>query len=353
LFANLVLLATSLLLMFVLCEVVARVTEVRHWYIPREARLVGGIFTFRFKPSIDFMMDVADVGQVRIVTNSDGFRGPTLKETSQKPLSIVSIGDSFSFGWGLEIEQHSMALVTDEYMRRHPEREIGHAWIAAPAWGPSDYYYAYMMLVRPHDPDLIVVGFFAGNDVLPENTLPVLDPLRAPRNDVLGAEHRPWLVSYQWARTRLTSSLSLAKLALRLGHLPATFVRFERDIEKQRTLWAPTFAYLRALADQARANHAQLVLVSWPSLAQVSFPEALDDAGLDHAMPDRLLAEFCASNGIEFIPLLEPMQEANVDDDLIWKIDRHPTARGQRVVAAHLAGRLAPILDRIWEQKLD
>jgi hypothetical protein len=351
LFSNLALLATSLLLMLAACEAAVRIHGVRQWYIPRDSQQVGGIFTFRFKPNIELLMDVSDVGKVRVVTNSDGFRGPTLKEVSVKPLSIVSIGDSLTFGWGLEIEQHAMALVTDGYMRSHPDREIGHAWIAAPTWGPQDYYYAYMTLVQPYQPDLIVVGFFAGNDVLPPKTWPILDPARAPRHDTLGAEERPLLLSYEWAMTRLRSSLLIARLALKFGYVPPTFVRFDKNLEGQRLLWGPTFSYLRALADQVKAHRAELALVSWPSLAEVRMPKALADAGFDPAMPDKLLAEFCARQGIEFISLLGAFQAANRDDDLFWKIDRHPTAKGQQVAAAQIAVKLEPIIDRLWERE--
>jgi hypothetical protein len=351
LFGNLALLATSLLLMFAACEAAVRIHGVRQWYIPRDSQQVGGIFTFRFKPDIELLMDVSDVGKVRVVTNSDGFRGPTLKEISGKPLRIVSIGDSLMFGWGLEIEQHAMALVTDAYMRSHPDREIGHAWIAAPTWGPPDYYYAYATLVQPYQPDLIVVGFFAGNDVLPAQTWPILDPARAPRNDSLEAEERPWLLSYEWAMTRLRSSLLIAKLALKVGYVPRTFMRYDKDMEGQRLLWGPTFTYLRALAEQVKAHRAELAVVSWPSLAEVSMPEALAGAGFDPAMPDKVLADFCARQGIELISLLGAFQEANADDDLFWKLDRHPTAKGQQVAAAQIARRLDPIIDRVWEAK--
>jgi len=38
-------------------------------------------------------------------------------------VEIVSVGDSYTFGWGLALEDHAMTRFMESYRRAHPDRD--------------------------------------------------------------------------------------------------------------------------------------------------------------------------------------------------------------------------------------
>jgi hypothetical protein len=343
-------LAVSLAVCLLILEVYARLTFQGQWPMPRSAVRAPGIFSAMMQPNIEVDLTLADGVGYHVSTNARGFRGPLVSSIADRPLRVVSVGDSLTFAWGLPLEEHAMARFTASYGKAHPERGLAHAFVATPGWDPKDYYFAYLTEVLPTRPEVIVLGFFAGNDILPSSTPELLDPKDAPVITALPeAAPRPWLRFPAWAQTQLSSSLLVAKVGVRFGVKPATFVRFEKDLAAQEKLWEPTFFYLEALASAVKKNGGRLVILSYPSSLQVNAGRTLDAAGMDHTMPDRVLEAFCAKKGIDVITLLGPFEGNNQNLDLFFPKDRHITARGQEVIAKVLDDKLGPIVDRAWE----
>lgn len=349
---KLALFAASLAFALLTLEVFVRIFGAAATGFPRSALAAPGVFTCRMKPDGEFDVPLLDGGGFHVKTNARGFRGATAASISARPLRILSLGDSFTLGWGVDLEEHAMARFVAEYRRVHPNRDVGHAYVAHPDWDPKDYWFAYLTEGRAANPDLVVLGLFAGNDVMPAGSPRYRTPKDAPSRDAPPAAPPPPLLrSFEWVRTRLSSSLLVARVGLWAGYKPANFARFEPDVATQREAWATTFFYLDALDIEIRRNGGQLVIVSYPSLIQVNASHALDAAGFDHAAPDRVLSAFCAERRIEMIPLLEPLIAANQHLDLYFPKDRHLTARGNAVAAEALTGPLGAIVDRVWDEK--
>jgi hypothetical protein len=153
-----------------------------------------------------------------------------------------------------------------------------------------------------------------------------------------------------WVKTQLSTNLLFAKLALRAGAKPPSFVRFDKDLAAQNQAWETTFFYLGALADAVKKNGSRFAIISYPSSLQVNAGKTLDAAGLDHTMPDRVLRAWCEKRGVDCIFLLEPLQAKN-RLDFYWRKDRHMTVAGQEATAEVLREKLTPIVDRAWEAK--
>lgn len=349
---KLVLFAASLAFSLLALEIFVRIFGAAPAGFPRSALGAPGVFTCRMKPDAEFDVPLSDGGGFRVKTNARGFRGATAASIAERPLRMLSLGDSFTLGWGVGLEAHAMARFVAGYRRVHPDRDVGHAYLAHPDWDPKDYFFAYLTEGLAAKPDLVVLGLFGGNDVMPAGSPRYRDPKEAPSRDAPSAASPPPLLrSLAWVRTQLSSSLLVARVGLRLGYKPANFDRFEPDVARQREAWATTFFYLDALDAEIRRNGGRLVIVSYPSLIQVNASRALDAAGFDHAGPDRVLAAFCAERRIEMIPLLEPLKAANENVDLYFPKDRHLTARGNAVAAEALTGPLGAIVDRVWDEK--
>jgi hypothetical protein len=343
-------LGISLGISFLILEVYARATWSSPLHIPREAVRTPGIFSFRLKVDNDTWFDRADGGKFHMITNARGFRGPLVSSMADKPLKVLSLGDSFTLGWGVDLEQHSMARFVTDYRHAHPDRDVGHTYVSCGGWDPKDYYFGYMTEARETKPDVVVLGVFSGNDVMPASAPRILDPSQAPFVDTLPESDQPFFRSFDWVRAQLSGSLLVAKLRAKHSK-PAAYALFDPDMDKQKKDWDTTFFYIKAIDDAVRKDGGHLVVLLYPSMLQVNTPTALDDAGYDHAMPERVVGAFCQENHIDLIRPLEALIAKNRHNDAYFLKDRHLTERGNEIVAEVLTEQLSPVLDHIWAEK--
>jgi hypothetical protein len=301
--------------------------------------------------SYDGDLECADGGKFHVHTNERGFRGPLVSAMADKPLRLLSLGDSFTMGWGIEIEQHGVTRFVDAYRQAHPDRDVGLASVACPGWDPKDYVLAYKTESGDKKPDLVVLGIFAGNDQLPESTPRIVDPAKAPFVDKLPDPPQPLFRSVDWVRARISGSLFIAKLRAKHGK-PAAFALYEPDPEKQKKAWDTTFFFIKAVDDAVRADGGKLVVLLYPTMVQVQVPAALEEAGYDPAAPEKAMAAFCKESGIELITLLDELRAANGKNEMYFQKDRHLTVRGNQVATEALQKKLAPVVDRLWAERV-
>ncbi len=348
---KLLLLGASLAFCFLALEIYVRATWESQWHIPKEAVRTPGIFSARMRPDIEVDIPLMDGGAFHVKTNARGFRGPLVSEMTDKPLKILSLGDSYMFGWGLALEDHCMTRFMGAYREAHPDRDVGHAYVASPSWDPRDYYYAYLTEAAAAHPDLVVLGIFTGNDVMPNDAPRILDPAQAVDVQKIPDPPRPLFRSIDWLGVQISSNLFAAQVGFRAKRKASAFALFENDMERQRALWDTSFFYIRALHEAVRKNGGRLAILLYPSLLQVNTKAQLERAGYDHTMPERVMEAFCKENGIDFLPILDALEANDQKHDLFFPKDRHLTAHGNEVAARALAERLTPIVDRLWEEK--
>jgi hypothetical protein len=348
---KLALLAASLLFSLLVLEIYVRATWQSQWHIPRAAVRSPGIFNARMKPDNEVDIELMDGGTFHVKTNARGFRGPLVSTIAAKPLKILSLGDSYTFGWGLALEDHCMTRFAGAYQKAHPERDLGHAYVACGSWDPRDYLYGYLTEGREARADLVVLGVFTGNDVMPPDSPRILDPGLAPVVEKLPDPPSSWIRSFDWIGVQLSSSLFVAQVGFRAKRHASAFALFDRDLDGQKNLWDTSFFYIKALDAAVRKDGGKLVILLYPSLVQVVAQRQLENAGYDHAMPEKVLEAFCRENHIELVTVLDSLLADNQKRDLFYPKDRHLTAHGNAIVAAVLGERLTPIVDRTWAEK--
>jgi len=347
------LLLVSLLLTAFIVEVCVRVfyRPAEFAIDPRYCDLSPGPFRLRFTPSQTIVIHVPGMenDSMAVALNRHGFRGPDIDEVAKCQVRVVSIGDSFTFGWGLaDLSDQCVAGFVDDYASTHTDNDIGMSVLALPGWGPSDYLAAYKEFGSGMKPDLVVLGFFCGDDIVVQGTVASVRAAVRPRVVRASPPPRPAVASLSWARAMVRESPILTKLALSVGIRPSgdlvRFLRAEPDPMPAR--WAETLQILADLHDRIRRDGGRFVIVSFPSLIQVYAREQLDDAQFDYRLIDTKLEAFCEVRGITFIPFL-PALLADGKLDLYYAEDRHLTPRGQSVCKGVLRETLTPVLDRI------
>jgi hypothetical protein len=348
---KLLLLASSFAFCLLILEIYVRATWQSQWHIPKEAVRTPGIFSARMKTDAEVDIPLMDGGSFHVKTNARGFRGPLVSSIAGKPLRIVSVGDSYTFGWGMDLRDHAMTRFTESYRRAHPDRDVGHAYVACGSWDPRDYYFAYLTEAREVKPDLVVLGVFTGNDVMPADAPRWLDPAQAPDVETLPDPPRPWLRSIEWLGIQLSSNLFAVQVGFRAKHKAAAFALFDPDMDRQRKLWDTSFFYIDALHAAVKRDGGRLAILLYPTLLQVNTRDQLERAGYDHAMPEKLFAAFCRERGIDLVTILDALEKDGEHRSLFFPKDRHLTARGNAVAAKALDEKLSPIVDRRWEER--
>ncbi len=99
----------------------------------------------------------------RVQINNLGFRGAdTTLEKSHKT-RIVAIGDSFTFGWGVDLEETWVKRLETELIAEGHDVEILN--LGVPGFGPGEYADTAEKLIPILKPDLVLVGLLQGNDL--------------------------------------------------------------------------------------------------------------------------------------------------------------------------------------------
>ena len=301
------------------------------------------------------------------VINEKGYRGPLADKPRTAPVRVVALGDSFTFGYGVEETQTWPRLLQQSLNagRGGDERvEVVNLGVGGyGTWQESIWLERNWEELRP---DLVILGFYVGND--PEDNARAVGtgdanagaattaarPALPPR----GERARRWLGS----RLHLYSLVSTRadELLVRLG-LRRLVYPFELELlrvtesETTRRAWAATDVSLRRLAGFCRGKGTRLVVALIPMKHQVSdsvwarllrfYPS--DAETFDRFRPQRIVKTLCVKDGVETIDLVEGLAEsaARTGEDgrvYYWPRDQHFNQAGHVQTAELLAEYLRP-----------
>jgi hypothetical protein len=296
--------------------------------------------------------------------NRDGLRGPDRPHPKPPGTTrIALVGDSMVAAVATAEERTLARELERRLQAAEPETgfEVMNAGVSSSSTGSE--LALYREVLARYCPDLVVLVFFAGND-LADNSAALT---RAPRLYFdLGADGRlvqlpfafepqplvEWLDRhsrlYAWQKTALRQVR--ANLRAARGTVEAIELVFAwPEPEPVAHAWAITGALLRAFRDETAARGARLVLVEAPAAEQV-----YDDlwaslerraAGkhipLVRAHPDERLAALSREAGIPFLSLTKALRAAaphrdstRSDERLYYEGRFHWTDAGNAAAAA-------------------
>lgn len=315
---------------------------------------------FAMRPSARTELGRRDF-RIHVKTNALGYRDEE-RGPKGEALRVLSMGDSFTFGWGVErgqTFQAAMERAQDRAAAARGERRIEVINAGVPGYNLYQYLLALEKKGWRVDPDVVLVGLFVQND-LAENTSTRewLDRKKKgllKKDDKTGLEG--WLEKhsqgYVWLRVKYKSSYRLQRTWYKLTR---RFTKQEEVVKYRNLLvyrkpvppdmeaeWKLSEVILLGMRDSVRARGKRLLVVLFPSELQAVRAE-WDKAVRDEKMsPDtfdleaanRRLAGFCHREGIPVLDLLPNFRKATDAGEVLYlPSDHHWNARGHALAAS-------------------
>lgn len=311
-------------------------------------------------------------------TNRHGLRDDDFP--SEKPpgeLRILVVGDSFTMGADVG-QDETYAQVLEELLRRDLDGPVQVVNAGVGGWGPFHYARYFEHYGHALDPDLVLVGFFVGNDAYNHvdavaESRTAVDGRRVQRRSL---RERHWTTRaklWLYARSHLARRFWNRNLfVVEAGDLggegeprdgarfPTSYLRIQA--RKASLVWARSRPDPRARARNAmeqigmlkRAADAYGVpvhVVLIPDENQVNHKLAERVAGgaaglanYDFTQPQPVLREMLAERGIESLDLLPDFL---ADPRRLFMNDSHFSPAGHRLAAERIRDYLLPHIRRL------
>jgi hypothetical protein len=375
----------------VLAEIAVRVASTRHRGLEMVLKASTDATGFDDAESLPELMARTMLGfspgavQYGFVLNSRGFRTREYApEPSRDTVRVAALGDSFTFAsGGLPHEDHWTTLI-ETRLAGTADRPVEVLRLGVPDTGPAFQLRLWQLEVARLEPDVVVLGFFVGNDFVDHED----------RRHVFGGRRRG-------IGGRLASASTLYRAVRNLIRIRTSAVgggtagsqagadgggrkvgrpvpgyadgfdyehpTFSRDrylaIESRRMAQclrseAEAFDELAGrvlptvleLVEEVTSTGARCVVMVIPDQYQVNdalAEEIFEVSGTsrddyDLGRPQRVLREGLAGSGAEVLDLLPVFREAVRGGPLYRPRDTHWNRRGNRLAAAALAEVLAP-----------
>ena len=343
-----------------------------------DAFLPDAVLGVRLKPGFTDRVVTTEFASTWKI-NARGYRGPIAPPRSGAGIRIVALGDSFTFGYGVE-EQEAWPRQVETLLNegRAPGRTIDVVNLGVGGYGTHQETLWLEETWPELRPDLAVVGFYVGNDPADNARAESRGAVGAPRTEGTpasddGATRTEALKRWLGSRLHLYTLVSTRTddLLVRLG-LRRIVYPFEMDVllddepPRVTAAWSATRAAFEKLAAFGREHAITVMVAIIPMKHQVSdrvwerlvaYHEGQTAAGSRGAAfvrdrPQTILASICRETELTCLDLREGLvrslgagEDASV---LYWPRDQHWNARGHaaaaRVIEAWLqeSGRFEP-----------
>jgi hypothetical protein len=262
---------------------------------------------------------------------------------------IAALGDSFAVGPAVPFADNYLTVLEGSL----DGVEVYNFGVSGA--GPREYRTILEKDVWVHQPDLVLLSLFVGNDITEELATPRhLDP----------RQHALYLLcerGYRLLRERLRRPIESDSPTVRVT-APALSPQTFREVEARRLAvcvtpvepamekkWQRALGHLDALVRSCQGRSVPLAVVLIPDEFQVNpavLAEAVAEAGLepervDLDMPQRRLHAFFAERGVPCLDLLPAF--SGVPDAYALR-DTHWNARGNRLAAGRIREWVVPLL---------
>jgi hypothetical protein len=275
---------------------------------------------------------------------------------------ILGLGDSFALCGG-DKNYHSVLTAA---LKAAGHNHIDLVNAGQSAIGPG-YYWRILEKFGPlWKPDLVLVGFFVGNDFGEMDFFVLRGPfIKEPSEPLkrwLGylKFHNFWL--YKVVKGKLTLILEKRRKEREKEEAevqPEGFLSNQAFLDMQRSrmrifqketkaglerLWQEKGPLLLKFKEWCAQRNVSLVIAIFPDQFQVD-PDLrqviynkyqIDASTIDLSFPNRLISDYCRQNGILCLDLLEPFQEQGAARNLYLVRDSHWSDDGNRLAGEQI-----------------
>jgi lysophospholipase L1-like esterase len=292
--------------------------------------------------------------------NDLGFRGqlPDPELDGDGGLRVVCLGDSFTFGWGVEdadtypvqleaaLEEVLAARVAGDAAHSGPRRSPVGAEVlnvGLPGYNTWQEHRLYEKLVRPMAPDVVVLGWYLNDlDPLSYGVTGTLAPLDHPLAGTALLDYWVRKLRKRYPRFEFEGFDQAAAEQIKPYYdQNRPLVEHNSGHPEARPYVERNLADLGALLDDIKADGVTPVLAIFPSVGQV---DALKAARADKpaaeyeadlaiiARIQRDLTEFAGPKGVAVVDLLVPFMDSDVRP--YGEVDQsHPSVHGYEIAA--------------------
>ena len=277
---------------------------------------------------------IADEYRHTAVLNSLDLRDEEIPAKREAELRILAVGDSFTYGFGVE-EPETFVRQTERLLRkREPGRDI--RVINGGIGGGPFRQAAWLREVGLGlEPDVVVQTFFIGNDIYD-------DLAWRQRGGGVGLKPPPpKSVFMVWMWSRLVQIPAVDRMLFGMGMRYGDRGQFLiEQPELERTAWEQTLdkmLEIRNLLAEARVRYLVLIV---PTADQVRFRDDRPKEE-DYRLPNRTLTEFLEEHGIAHVDLMPRIEQMPNGSALYYRRNLHWTVAGHDFAAEILTQELA------------
>lgn len=345
-----------------------------------------------FRPNSEQNWEMYDYTSADTV-NSLGIRDYEVAIEKTHACRILAIGDSFTFGWGVNIDETWVKRLESNLRARGVDAEVLN--LGKPAANPNEYEFIAELSIPLLKPDMVILGLLNGDDL--ESAAPNLlyhfphilrlvfewknannDPQWTVKKSDSAAHCREWLVGcarqlYDGMDKQQQAEFDrlepLVKQVYFDGTLnpwliehstrePDYFMRTtDADSMEGKGRWVTrNFRNIRRIAQDYGAS---VLVVSLPegfyvneeayhNVQRIGFRVKPEMMTTD--VPERTLAACCEKAGIPFLSLLDEFRKHKEEPGYYFELDRHLTVKGNvlaadamtEFVAEHIGRAAAP-----------
>ena len=324
---------------------------------------------------------------ISVKINSLGFRDYEYPLTKKKKYRVVVIGDSFTFGWGVDLENCWVKILEQELNASGLDVEILN--LGKGGFSPADYGQTSEKIIPILKPDLVVVAALQANDLhqlihaydslpkpiveqpkknyLSEKTTSILN--RAVPNFLKRLSVQNINIGEQWKRDApalLTSFLEEQKLRFdaldekvksdfqsgllnpwlihQAVYYPEYFTQpldtADLDVTIGISAMADCFAKIKQVCS---VNNSELMVISIPNLPYSSKDEmsslkkygfSIPDSIFGNQLADETIKMAAEESKIKFYSVSENFRNNKREKNLYYQFDGHFTNEGNRTFAA-------------------
>ncbi len=331
-------------------------------------------------------------------TNSFGFRDREFARKKTAKTRILAIGDSFTFGYGVEIEQAWPKVLEARAKTEGYDLEIAN--LGRPAGSPRSYAAVAEQAIPLLKPDLVIVAVLQGDDLAqmadpPQayGIVPFFRPENLPTAFPRLRRLTPWMfpnlltLADQFLEPQIFSFWKTGASNLLANMTPAAKARFnaldqgvkdaflngqlnpalinlstgrpdyfvstmELDSPYTKRLILEMANQLTLIGNAARQNQAKVIVVSVPYgiyVSQSSFKTRqrlgfeVAPSMLTTKVGDEPIRRASEIAGLSFYEVTDEFREVSREQDLFFELDGHFNAAGHE----HFATSLRPIVRKI------
>ena len=313
-------------------------------------------------------------------SNSQGFRDRERAiDRANVAKRVVAIGDSQTYGAGVTYDDAFPTLLEKRLQQEEARNEVIN--LGVPGWEPPEELHLLKVYGLQFKPDLVLVNFYIGNDIIRRRGAYTERPLivagqsyyvHATGNmihDALSPDrsflyhHLNYLIQVgsvylkNWQREPSKKGADLGiTLRSRQGYLQElderTDIYLIHPPQEVQLQWEKTLQVLTEFRDVLHGQGIRMLLVLLPDHVQVDqqlrqeflVARGEESSLFDFERPQTMLKEWGARNGVPVVDVLPRFREAALGKPLYYDTDLHMTAAGHQLISDTVWAPLSALL---------